>query len=170
LFPNYPDEAQIARFLETLGRAITFWQVVETELYEVYEAAIGPQRPGATASGFHAIQTFNIKLAATDAAVRFCLAEKTDLHAEWEKIRRSAVNKSMRRNQLVHFSTFIMVDAKNENERIRLEPQLHDYRHKESDAPRFRVTEIAKFAERFVDLASQLRTFKRRLSAALDGK
>src|SRR5262249_23990875 len=55
LFPNYPNEIQIARFLGTLGRAITHWQLVETELYEVYEAAVSPGRPGAAASGFHAI-------------------------------------------------------------------------------------------------------------------
>ena len=104
LFPNYPNEAQIARFLETLGRAVTYWQLVETELYEVYEAAISPKRPGAAASSFHAIQTFNIKLAVTDAAIRFCLEENQGLYDEWRtQLYKSANKTANRRNQLVHF-------------------------------------------------------------------
>jgi hypothetical protein len=72
LFPNYPNEQQIDRFFATLGRAVSAWQLVETSLYLVYEAAIQPQAPGAAASAFHAIQTFNVKLSVTDAPFDLC--------------------------------------------------------------------------------------------------
>ena len=167
LFPDYPNEAQISRFLQALGRSITVWQLVETALYEVYEVAIGPQRPGAAASGFHAIQTFQIKLKATNAAIRFLFYDNSGLDEEWQKLYQSADKKSQRRNQLVHFSTYIMSREKRENDKIRLEPQLHDYRHPPGDVPKFRVTDIIAFGTRFDALAKELMAFKSKLSAAL---
>jgi hypothetical protein len=97
LFPDYPNEEQIARFFTTLGTAISLWQLVETTLYLIYERTIQPGQPGAAASAFHAIQTFNIKLAVTDAEVRFRLQENASLLAEWTNLKKKANDKSKRR-------------------------------------------------------------------------
>jgi hypothetical protein len=164
LFPNYPNEQQIDRFFATLGRAVSAWQLVETSLYLVYEAAIQPQAPGAAASAFHAIQTFNVKLSVTDATVRFVLLGKPALLPEWKTLRDDANTKSMQRNKLVHFSTYVMVDAKNENDKIRLEPPLHDYRHAVSrKKTQYRITDIAAAAERFRLLSRDFRLFAREI-------
>jgi hypothetical protein len=155
-FPNHPSEAQIAEFFHVLGRAITFWQLVETALYQVYERAISPTRPGACAASFHALQAFNVKLSATDAAVRFCLAENSDLLDEWDKLKEHAQKKSGRRNEFVHFSTYIMRDEENENEKIVLEPQIFDSRPNKT---RHRLPDIKEISNRFIELANKLERF-----------
>lgn len=161
IFPNYPNEEQIARFFDVLGRAVTVWQLVETALYEVYERALLPERPGACGAAFHAIQTFNIKLAATDAAVRFCLAgDKTGLLDQWEKVRANADKKSKRRNEFVHFSTYIMFNEENENDQIRLEPQVYDWRYVDGVKPSLRISEISSIGARFQVVADELKKFK----------
>jgi hypothetical protein len=162
LFPNYPDEKQIARFFEVLGRAISTWQLVETALYEVYERTICPKRPGACGASFHAVQTFNIKLALTDAAVQFAFAEDGETLNVWDSIVKRAQKKSQRRNQFAHFSTFIMFNEKGSNEKIRLEPQIYDWRHVK-DRPKLRMSEIADITNGFFDLANELRSFARKL-------
>jgi hypothetical protein len=84
-FPNYPSQEQQGKFFQALGLAITVWQLVESALYQVYERAIAPFRPNACAAGFHAMQTFSLKLSVTDAAVRSCLAEDPESIEEWSK-------------------------------------------------------------------------------------
>jgi hypothetical protein len=49
--------------------------------------------PGACGASFHAIQTFNIKLSATAAAVQFTLAEDARALDEWEKIQKKGAEK-----------------------------------------------------------------------------
>src|SRR5690349_22744859 len=51
LFPNFPDEGQIARFFETLGRAVGTWQLVEGALYLVFERATDAVSARRTVSG-----------------------------------------------------------------------------------------------------------------------
>jgi hypothetical protein len=166
MFPNYPDDTQIVRFFDTLGRAVTVWQTVETSLYEVYEKAVRPQLPGAAAAGFHAMQAFNVKLTVTDAAVRFCAAGNETLLREWADIKDDAGKKATRRNQFVHFSTYIMWDETNPNDRIRLEPQLYDTRFP-ADAPHLRMTEIAEITDKFVEVSRRLSLFAKKISEQL---
>lgn len=162
LFPNYPDERQIANFFATLGRAVTVWQTVETALYMVFERATEPNMPGASAAAFHAIQTFTIKLAATDAAVRFRIVNNRALLDEWASLRSDADAKSIRRNQFVHFSTYIMVDEKRPNDRVRLEPQIFDTRHSDG-GPKLRMSEIDQITARFTVLSDNLTKFSRKI-------
>jgi hypothetical protein len=169
LFPNYPDDAQISKFFEVLGRAVSLWQLVETSLYEVYERALAPRHPGAAAAGFHAIQTFQMKLTVTDAAVRFALLDHSELIDEWQKPRRDADAKSARRNQFVHLSTWIMYNEESPNDRIRLEPQMFDTRHRASGSrdksPKLRMTEITEISEKFEPLSGKLRSFSQKIPA-----
>lgn len=163
LFPNFPNEEQISRFFDVLGRAISVWQIVETALYEVFERAVMPGAPGACGAAFHAIQTFNLKLRATDAAVRFRLSGKPVLLDEWESIKADADTKSQRRNQMVHFVTYIMTNERNDNDKIRLEPMVYDFRFLDHK-PRLRMSEISQITDRFVVLSEKLRAFKSKLS------
>jgi hypothetical protein len=121
--------------------------------------------PGACGASFHAIQTFNIKLSATAAAVQFTLAEDARALDEWEKIQKKAQKKSQRRNEFVHFSTFIMYNETDPNEKIRLEPQIYDWRHI-ATRPKFRLSEITEISERFIDLANELRRFRNKIPDA----
>lgn len=162
LFPNYPQKEQIEQFFHVLGRAISLWQLVETALYEVYERAIAPKRPASCSASFHSIQTFEAKLRATDEAVGFSLLDDPDKLKEWKSLRKSASEKSQRRNQFVHFSTYIVYNAPNANDAVLLEPQVHDTRFI-TDRPQFRVSEIGEIAERFVDLANELSAFKEKI-------
>ena len=156
--PIIQMSSRILRFYAALGGAISGWQLVETALYEVYERAIVPQQPGAAAAGFHAIQTFNGKLAVTDAAIRFRLWALPDVLESWIHLKRRADKRSQRRNQLVHFSTWIMFNEENENDKIRLEPQMYDYRF-QSDKPRFRISEVTDIASTFGKLARNCGSF-----------
>jgi hypothetical protein len=124
IFPDYPNQEQIITFYSTLGQAVSAWQLVESALYVVYEKSTKPQIQGAASCGFHAIQTFNIKLIVTDAAVRFYLLKCQECLPEWELLYKKSDTKSAQRNKLVHFSTYIMYSEKNENDKIRLEPQV----------------------------------------------
>src|SRR5204863_4296997 len=129
---------QITKFYSTLGEAVSTWQLVEGALYKVYEKSINPQTPGAAACGFHALQSFNVKLMATDAAVRFAIVNKAEvlgarldestqkLLDEWDTLHDRANTKSQQRNAFVHFSTFISFTEKRENDKIRLRPQIYD--------------------------------------------
>ena len=159
LFPNYPDQVEIARFFEVLGRAITVWQLVETALYELYELIIAPGNSRACSASFHAIQTFNGKLVATDAAVTCSLMGSPEALDQWRKLQKQANEIAKRRNQFVHFSTFIVTDS-NTNERVRLEPPIHDGRFVDDDRPKLRLSEIAEITDRFVALANNLDQFK----------
>jgi hypothetical protein len=164
-FPNSPDESQIARFFEVLGRAITVWQLVEAALYEVYERAVAPMRPGACGASFHAIQTFNLKLSVTDAAVRFSLVDREKLRSEWKTLFKNAQDKSKRRNEFAHFSTFIMFNEKHTNDKIRLEPPMYDWRFI-GERPKVRLSEITEITKRFIDLANDLQRFKGKIPHA----
>ena len=164
LFPDYPNEHQINRFYATLGGAISAWQLVETALYEIYERAVRPGHPGAAGAAFHAIQTFNIKIAVTEAAVIFRLGAMPDLLKEWDRLKIQANKKSQRRNQLVHFSTFIMFKEQNENDKICLEPQVYDYRFARGRL-KFRTSEITEIALTFSKLSESFRIFARKISA-----
>jgi hypothetical protein len=161
LFPNYPNQQQIDRFFATLGRAISAWQLVETTLYLVYEAAIKPQIPGAAASAFHALQTTKTKLTATDAAVVFTLLDRAELFVEWKRLNSRVDTKKNARNKLVHFLTYVMVDEKKEDDKIRLEPQLHDFRHVKK--PQYKLSDITARAAEFTKLANDLYVFAQKL-------
>lgn len=163
LFPNYPDANQIARFFEVLGKAITTWQLVETALYEVYERAVVPERPGACGASFHALQAFNVKLTATHAAVVFALSDKPELLDEWDRIKVQANKKATRRNEFVHFSTYIMANESTDNDKIQLQEQVHDYRRAGRSPSTLRMSDITEITERFIELANDLRRFKNKI-------
>lgn len=164
-FPNYPDETQIARFFEVLGRAITVWQLVEKALYEIYERALAPSCPRACGASFHAIQTFNLKLNVANAAIRARFVEDAEkpLLEEWAALFRDANDKAKRRNQFAHFSTFIMFNEEQVNDRVTLEPPAFDWRELGPDRPKLRLSEIVQITERFVDLANALDRFRKKI-------
>lgn len=171
LFPNYPDEHQIARFFEVLGRAVSAWQLVESSLYLVYERAVRPALPGAAAAAFHSLQAFKTKLVATNAAVRFACIEYDDIRNIWSVLEKRADKLALRRNQFVHFGTVVLVNEANQNDRIRLEPLIYDTRHIVSGSqPRIRITEITEISTRFDALALDLERFSARLAQRLDAK
>ena len=165
IFPHYPHKEQIDNFFQVLGRAITIWQLVETALYEVYERAIGPLRPGACGASFHSMQTFEAKLRATDDALSFALIDRPETFDEWRDLKKRASEKSKRRNQFVHFSTYIMYNEPSDNDKIRLEPQMYDWRFI-NERPKLRVSEISDIAETFVEIANSLRAFKEKVPPA----
>jgi hypothetical protein len=166
IFPNHPSQEQVDRFFKTLGRAISLWQLVETALYEVYERALGPLRPGACGASFHSIQSFSGKLSATDAAVSFALIEDGATLEQWKQLRRKADEKARRRNEFAHFSTYIMFNKEHENEKIRLEPPMYDWRFVNSRHPTLGADEIEEITNRFVDLANELKRFTARIPSA----
>jgi hypothetical protein len=47
LYPNYPKPEQVQEFYAAMGQAIAAWQLVESNLYEVYRASTGARCPGA---------------------------------------------------------------------------------------------------------------------------
>src|SRR5262249_14652351 len=111
LFPDAPSNEQVAEFLAAVGTALAAWQGVEEALYLLFERATGPKRPGASGCSFHALHTFNVKINATDAAVRFALlsappAHQRKLDEEWIKLSKKAQKRSQKRNHLAHFATF----------------------------------------------------------------
>jgi hypothetical protein len=124
LFPDYPNEQQISRFYATFGSAISAWQLVETALYEIYERAVRPRNKKPRRSRGCLSRDPNIQY--QDCRHRGCGQISTRNHARsFEGMgspQDSSNKKSQRRNQLVHFSTFFMFREKNENDKIRLEP------------------------------------------------
>lgn len=164
LFPNYPDDAQISRFFDSLGRAITVWQNVEMSLHEIYQRTIAPAVPGAESAAFHAITSFNTKVGMVNAAISFRFFDKPLILGEWGKIRDDATEKARRRNQFVHFVTYIMFDEKRPEDRLRLEPHLGDTRFQGRDKPRLRMSEVAAITDRFDVLAKRMMRFAARIA------
>ena len=170
IFPDHPTELEITKFFEMLGRAISAWQGVEAATYEIYERAIDPGRPGAAAAGFHAIQTYRIKLLVTDQAVLFATLEHPDLRTEWEKLRKRAGKKYERRNDFAHLMAWTYFREAHPNDRMALGPSPFDTRHFLKPAgkrvrPKFRITEITEIGASFGTLIADLRQFSRALPA-----
>jgi len=163
LFPNYPDEARIEAFYAALGKAISWWNLVETHLYLIAEASTRPQIPGAFAAGFHAVQTFQMKLVITDMAVRFRLLDhnRPELLKSWEQLFEKARDKAIRRNHFAHFSMEVRLLEKTESKRIKLVPLFYDARYTDGikNNVEYGVSEILEIAKSFSKLSNELSEF-----------
>jgi hypothetical protein len=104
----WPGEKREREFYAALGEAISAWQGVEAALFRVHLAVIGPRNPGALAAAFHQMQTFNMKLQATDMAVRYALLGNEEIICEWESLVKKMNKKNERRNHLAHFMVEII--------------------------------------------------------------
>jgi hypothetical protein len=165
-FPNFPSEKHIAEFYETLGRAISAWQSVEEALYMLYERCIDPRRPGAAGASFHSIQTFNIKLSATDAAVQFALLDASqEDRDEWECLRSALNKKAERRNHFAHFQVLTFVDQKAVGKKIMLMPQGYDHRYKVGirEKQAYSMSDIINITSSFLGLTKSLHRFRQKI-------
>jgi hypothetical protein len=168
LFPNYPDDDQIEDFYAAVGHAIAAWQLVESELCAVHHVATFPGIPGAMYAAFHAIQTFNMKLAMTDMAVRFVLYDQEELRTEWARLKQRLTKKNEKRNHLAHFMVYTYFEASSKNDNIKIKPQYFDTRFQKNvrgDPPEYRVTEIDEIADSFNRLRKKVSAFAQRLHA-----
>src|SRR5690349_1536058 len=111
-------------FNATLGRALTWWQHVETALGDVFCAFMGSVNHQAARRAFNAVVAFNARLSMTHAAATAAISG-TPLLAEWEVLHSKAGKKSEIRNRLVHFHTF-RNKAPSGEEVIELMPSFYD--------------------------------------------
>lgn len=163
LFGSPPDEAQITEFYAALGRAIAAWQLVEMALYELYEAAIVPRRPGAAAAAFHERQQFSSKLEATNMAVRFALLDSpAALTKTWARLRKLANDKADHRNRFAHFQVREMFDERRRENKIVLQPQMFDVRYYAGLKKKsvYRLNEIRAATRTFARVARCLSEFR----------
>ena len=94
-------QEQESPFFEALGRAIGNWQLVEMELFRVYERLVRCENSGVASAAFHSIIGFRIRLDITDAAAEVALQEP--LLSAWRTLSARTVRQSKRRNSLAHF-------------------------------------------------------------------
>ena len=163
-FPNYPDGKQIKRFFETIGKALTIWQLVEMGLLGIFRQAVLSEAPGAISAAFYAVHSFQTKLNLVDGAVSFRLEDHPAILKEWKKLQKRANEKAKRRNQFAHFATFIMTNEQNPNDQLVLEPHTEDFIGQKKFSSRIRVSEIEEITESFGKLAGDLSEFSRKFS------
>lgn len=167
-FPNYPKPAQRKTFYAALGSAISTWQIVELNLYEIYRATTGANRPGAEAAGFYAIEGFRAQLKLTDAAVRFVALDHPELIDGWTNLNNQARKKSKWRNAMAHSAVWFEVNEPRPDRRIWIGPNLGDPRQKirklsDQDAEPLTLPRVRAYEKDFILLAKRLREFARRI-------
>src|SRR5438270_620164 len=120
-----PRERQQA-FMETLANAITQWQHVEMELFQIFAALVksedGKNYPAVSAA-FHSVVNFNTRLAMTHAAACSVLTGG-ELFAIWLALHKRMSKRVKKRNALVHF--MLMGDATKGDIVWHLQPSIYD--------------------------------------------
>ena len=166
LFPRQATPEQIRECFEAVGYGLSAWQLVEEELYLIFEKCLAPERPGAAGCAFHTLQ-FGGKLDATGAAVRFAILsapenKQQSLVELWEDIHDKSRKKVSARNALAHFQVRIYVDQIEKDKRVMLEPHTHDYRYAAGiiKTRKYTMNDIKVNGEGFRTLAMNLASFR----------
>src|SRR3979490_18895 len=116
-----PNEEQTA-FYQPSGRSITQWAHVEDGLGSVYATAVAPPNQRrvhniAAQAAFYAIQSPEVKISTTSAAVTFRLLNQLDEKGRdilglWRPLMKKIGERRQRRNQLAHFQVVYNAEAK----------------------------------------------------------
>lgn len=166
IFPLLPTQQEVSEFYEALGIATSAWQLVENALFELFQRALEPARPGAAGCAFHTL-LFRAKLASVDAAPRFSFLSEPDetkrgeLEEEWAKLRKKADKRHGRRSHFAHFQVMTYFSEPSPTRRIRLQPTVLDYRYAVGivEPIEYTVGDLRNNAESFRALAMKLRAF-----------
>jgi hypothetical protein len=167
-FPDYPKPYQVNTFYAAMGRAIAAWQSVEANLYEVYRATTGAQRPGAEAAAFFSVPAFRAKLNMTTGGVSFALQDDPTLFAEWKTLSNRAQKKADWRNAMAHGAVWTMFRETRRDRKIYIGPNLNDPREQlkrkpGQDTEPLTLARVRQYETDFRTLASELRTFSRKI-------
>lgn len=172
LFPRQATPEQVKSCFEAVGYGLSAWQLVEKELYLLFERCLSPMRPGAAGCAFHTLQ-FHGKLGATDAAVRFALLSvkeqsRTKLISAWDDIIEKARKTSQARNAMAHFQTMSYVDEPKTDRRVKLLPPTHDYRYAAGIVHKreYTINDLKVHAQGFLALAKRISTFRSKVPLA----
>jgi hypothetical protein len=122
--PTTPRQRQ-QDFMETLANAITQWQHVEMELFQIFAALVKSEDGKnyvAISAAFHSVVNFNTRLEMTHAAARAVLtAEPFNI---WLGLHKRMSERVKKRNALVHF--MLMGDATEGALIWHLQPSIYD--------------------------------------------
>jgi len=85
-----------------LGRAISCWSEVESELSRIYAVTIRSPNLGVAVEAFYAVIGFDSKLKMTDVAVRGTCGNHPDVMTTWANLVNRIKRQSKTRNKLAH--------------------------------------------------------------------
>lgn len=115
-------EEEVDEFYTALGQAISQWQHVEDQIYQIYAACLASENDPATAAAYHTVVNFQTRLQMTDAALRHTF-RKGKIAAEWPKKRDMVRKKSRIRNNLAHFEV-VQMESKRPGQRVKLQATI----------------------------------------------
>jgi hypothetical protein len=162
-----PNEEQTA-FYEQLGRCIAQWSHVEDGLGSVYATAVAPPNQRrvhniAAQAAFYAIQSPEVKISTTSAAVTFRLLNQLDEKGRdilglWRPLMKKIGERRQRRNQLAHFQVVYNAEAK-PGRRCMLRPAIFNPNAILRPIKSFHCPELQAIARSFGRSSEDLRIF-----------
>ena len=151
---NKPDE-----LLEALATAITQWQHVEMELYQIFERLLQCPKAEVTSGAFHAVINFSTRLGMTHAAAHIALRGTPHL-ATWKNLHNRMTRRVKRRNELVHF--ILLHDARDPKRGpvSKLQPSIFDVNARSKGPKEYTCKDIIEISLSFGQLAKDLWDFR----------
>jgi hypothetical protein len=165
LIKEHPiDEAHERQFFESYGRAMLSWQSIELELVFVFQSIMRAHDHRIASAAYHAITNLNTRLEMITESLKVALPDAS-LQQEWTKLRKKIGERAAKRNLLAHYTLGGHVTEDSTTATMRLERSLYDARDK--DRQQIDLKQLAEYERQFHELTGVIRTFSRKVRAAL---
>jgi len=152
-------------FLKTLAIALLAWQVVESNLFLIFNFLVGQSNPAALSAVYHSVVSINTRREMVNAAAAVVLKDKQCLK-EWGKLSERIRKRAKERNKLAHFELVFSIDNKGEREAL-LKPSIFNVKAEKEWEKKYDIKQIREWHRLFIALVGDLSKFLGNLPSAL---